>query len=94
MVGDASFQASIGSFSFSARRSLDIAAMPATLDGLLARKFQFVTVSQLIAMESTGVADNTTPPAVAGEGAVTADPVPEVKPLPSADPAAGTADVE
>ena len=71
-----------------------IAAMPATLDGLLARKFQFVTVSQLIAMESTGVADNTTPPAVAGEGAVTADPVPEVKPLPSADPAAGTADVE
>jgi peptidoglycan/xylan/chitin deacetylase (PgdA/CDA1 family) len=33
-----------------------IVAMPQALDGLLARGYRFVTVSQLIAMESRGVA--------------------------------------
>ncbi len=34
-------------------------AMPATLDGLLQRGFQFVTVSQLLAMKGEAVADQT-----------------------------------
>ncbi len=56
-----------------------IAAMPRALDGLLAKGYRFVTVSQLIAMERNDVA--------VVEGEVVADP----KPIPTVDGAAQTA---
>ena len=75
--------------------SSTIAAMPRTLDGLLGKGFRFATVSQLIAMEGGGFASGGAPESpVEASAEVSADPVPEVTPLPTADPAAGTADVE
>jgi len=68
-----------------------IAAMPATLDGLLGRGLRFVTISQLIAMEGGGFAGADPGPAL---DEATATPVPEVKPLPAPDPATDTVDVE
>lgn len=41
-------------------------AMPATLDGLLQRGFQFVTVSQLLAMRTTHATVHNTPPQPVG----------------------------
>jgi hypothetical protein len=68
-----------------------IAAMPATLDGLLGRGLRFVTISQLIAMEGGGFAGADPAPAL---DEATAAPVSEVKPLPAPDPASDTVDVE
>ena len=79
-----------------------ITAMPRTLDGLLSKGFRFVTVSQLIAMERSAIADtkegNKGEPEPAaetltlGEIEESSAPAVEPQPLPSIDPAAGTAE--
>ena len=57
-----------------------IAAMPATIDGLVARGFRFVTCSELLAMEQPAPA--ATPRPVAPSAAVPASPVPSATVVP------------